>query len=34
MATVPDLCETHGLELAEINRSLLRVLAHLAKPRN
>lgn len=34
MAAVPDLCETHGLELAEVNRTLLRVLAQLPKPRN
>ena len=28
-AVVPGLCETHGLDIADVNRALLRVLSHL-----
>ncbi len=32
MAAVPELCKTHDLDLGEVNRTLLRVLAQLHKP--
>ena len=28
-AKVPDLCEAHGVDIADVNRALLRVLSHL-----
>ena len=32
MDAVPGLCQTHELDLGEVNRTLLRVLAQLHKP--